>query len=63
MTNAQLYLAMGAPVLANAVLIGLLMAYIKLTPDSMRIDRRFDRHVCSLIGGITPRRGSTSPPG
>ena len=35
MTNAQLYLAMGAPVLANAVLIGLLMVYIKLTPDSM----------------------------
>jgi hypothetical protein len=27
MTNAQLYLAIGVPIAANAVLIGLLMAY------------------------------------
>jgi hypothetical protein len=28
MTNAQLYLAIGVPITANAVLIGLLIAYI-----------------------------------
>jgi hypothetical protein len=40
MTNEQLYLVIGAPMLFNAVLIGLLGAYIKAKFDG--IDKRFD---------------------
>jgi len=51
MTNIQLYLAIGIPSLVNAVLVGLLMAYINSRFDSVSqsvnqrfdaIDRRFD---------------------
>ncbi len=51
MTNEQLYLIVGAPVLFNAVLIGLLMAYVNSKFEGMAgglnerfraIDQRFD---------------------
>jgi len=47
MTNAQLYLALGAPVLLNAVMFGLLMAYINAKFEGVNqrfdaINRRFD---------------------
>ena len=38
LTNIQLYLAIGVPVLANAVIIGLLMAYTNAKLDAMRDD-------------------------
>jgi hypothetical protein len=34
-TNAQLYLAVGVPVLVNAILFGLLMAYINAKFEGM----------------------------
>ncbi|MGI8959882.1 MAG: hypothetical protein ACR2IV_09010 [Bryobacteraceae bacterium] len=40
MTNEQLYFAIGLPSLINAILIGLLMAYIKAKVDAL--DKRFD---------------------
>jgi hypothetical protein len=40
MTNEQLYLVVGAPLFFNAVLIGLLMAYINAKFGA--IDKRFD---------------------
>ena len=40
MTNAQLYLAIGVPVLVNAALIGLLLAYMNARFGS--IDNRFN---------------------
>lgn len=40
MTNEQLYFAMGLPVLLNAGLIGLLMAYMNARFNA--IDKRFD---------------------
>ncbi len=51
MTNVQLYLAIGIPILANAALIGLLLAYFNARFDGMSnsinhrfdaVDRRFD---------------------
>jgi hypothetical protein len=54
MTNAQLYVVIAAPVLANAVLFGLLLAYINAKFEGVNqrfesinqrfeaIDRRFD---------------------
>jgi len=47
MSNAQLYLSIGVPVIANAVLVGLLLAYMnaKFENVSQRfeaVDRRFD---------------------
>ena len=51
MTNEQLYLIVGAPMLFNAVLIGLLMAYVNSKFEGMAgglnerfraIDQRFD---------------------
>jgi hypothetical protein len=47
MTNAQLYLAIGIPMLFNAGLIGIMLAYInaKFTGVDQRfanVDRRFD---------------------
>jgi hypothetical protein len=47
MSNAQLYLAIGVPILANAALIGLLLAYINAKFEGVNqrfegIDRRFD---------------------
>ena len=54
MTNVQLYLAIGIPVALNAVLVGLLMAYINAKFEGVNerflgvnqrfdaIDRRFD---------------------
>jgi hypothetical protein len=54
LTNEQLYLVIGAPMLFNAVLIGLLLAYINAKFESVdarfaainqrldSIDRRFD---------------------
>jgi hypothetical protein len=39
-TNLQLYLAIGIPAALNAVLIGLLMAYINAKFDG--VNRRFD---------------------
>jgi hypothetical protein len=39
-TNAQLYLAIGVPVLLNAVMFGLLMAYINAKLDG--VNQRFD---------------------
>lgn len=40
MTNAQLYLAIGVPVLVNAALIGLLLAY--MNAKFAGVDARFD---------------------
>jgi len=40
MTNAQLYLALGVPMLINAAMIGLLVMYINARFEAM--DRRFD---------------------
>ena len=47
MTNVQLYLAIGVPILANAALIGLLLAYINARFDGVNqrfesINQRFD---------------------
>jgi hypothetical protein len=47
MTNAQLYVVIAAPVLANAVLFGVLLAYINAKFETVNqrfegIDRRFD---------------------
>ena len=44
MTNVQLYLAIGIPSLVNAVLIGLLMAYINSRFDlaNQSVNQRFD---------------------
>jgi hypothetical protein len=47
MTNAQLYLALGVPVLLNAAMFGLLMAYMNAKFDAVNqrfegINRRFD---------------------
>jgi hypothetical protein len=47
MTNAQLYLAVGVPILANAALIGLLLAYMNAKFEGVNqrfegVDRRFD---------------------
>src|SRR5437868_5165638 len=39
-TNMQLYLAIGIPILSNAALIGLLLAYINAKFDA--INQRFD---------------------
>ena len=39
-TNVQLYLAIGIPVVANAALLAMLLAYINTRFDG--IDRRFD---------------------
>jgi len=40
MTNVPLYLAIGVPVLANAALVGLLLAYMNAGFDG--VDRRFE---------------------
>jgi hypothetical protein len=40
MSNQQLYLLIGAPMLFNAVLIGLLVAYINAKFDA--VNHRFD---------------------
>ena len=40
MTNTQLYIAIGVPMLFNAALIGLLVAYINARFDA--VDQRFD---------------------
>ena len=45
MTNAQLYLVIGVPVLINAVMYGLLCAYLYVKFEN--IDRRFDAEVIS----------------
>ena len=44
MTNLQLYLVMGVPMLFNAVLIGLLMAYINAKIDGLdgKINQGFE---------------------
>ncbi len=47
MTNQQLYLAIGIPMLFNAVLVGVLLAYINAKFESVDqrfegMDRRFD---------------------
>src|SRR5438309_1435487 len=44
MTNQQLYLAIGIPILANAALVGLLLAYINAKFDSInaKFDAKFD---------------------
>ena len=47
MTNAQPYLAIGVPILANAALIGLLLAYMNARFDAVNqrfegINQRFD---------------------
>lgn len=40
MTNVQLYLSIGLPILVNSALFGLLLAYINTRFSS--VDRRFD---------------------
>ena len=40
MNNTQLYLAIGVPILANAALIGLLLAYINAKFEN--VNQRFD---------------------
>jgi hypothetical protein len=44
MTNVQLYLAIGLPMLANAVLVGLLLAYMNAKFEGLRsaMNERFD---------------------
>lgn len=44
MTNEQLYLVIGAPMLFNAVLIGLLVAYVNAKFESLsgRFESRFE---------------------
>jgi hypothetical protein len=47
MTDTQLYLAIGVPILANAAMFGLLMAYINARFDGVRgefngVNQRFD---------------------
>jgi len=47
MTDTQLYLAIGVPILANATLIALLLAYINAKSEATQrnfdaINRRFD---------------------
>lgn len=47
MSNTQLYLAIGVPILANAALIGLLLAYINAKFENVTqrfegVDRRFE---------------------
>ena len=44
MTDAQLYLAIGVPVLLNAAMIGLLLAYVNAKFDGLErgINQRFD---------------------
>ena len=47
MTNIQLYLAIGIPLLGNAVLVGVLMAYINAKFEGINhrfeaVDRRFE---------------------
>jgi hypothetical protein len=47
MTDTRLYLAIGVPILANATLIGLLLAYINAKAETTQrnfdaINRRFD---------------------
>jgi hypothetical protein len=47
MTDTQLHLAIGVPILANATLIGLLVAYVNAKFDASQrnfeaINRRFD---------------------
>jgi hypothetical protein len=47
LTDTQLYLAIGVPILANATLIGLLLAYINAKADAAQknfdaLNRRFD---------------------
>jgi hypothetical protein len=47
MTNEQLYVAIGAPMLFNAILFGLLTAFIKAKFDGIHrqfdaLDKRFD---------------------
>jgi hypothetical protein len=47
MTNEQLYLIIGAPMFFNAVLVGLLVAYMNAKFDGVNerfagIDKRFD---------------------
>jgi hypothetical protein len=46
MTDQQLYLALGAPMLFNAVLIGLLMVY--MNAEFAGVDKRFD--ACATFG-------------
>ena len=41
MTNQQLYLAIGIPLLFNAGMIGLLLAYMNVRFEA--VERRFDR--------------------
>ena len=54
-TNLQLYLALGVPLLLNAVLIGLLMAYInaKLDALSSKFESRFDSVDTRFIGCVS----------
>jgi hypothetical protein len=40
MTNEQLYMAIGVPILTNAALVGILMAYINARFNA--VDRRFE---------------------
>jgi len=40
MTNAQLYLVVGVPILANAVMFGLVWAFLRAKFEE--IDRHFD---------------------
>ena len=47
MTDVQLYIALGIPIFANAVVVGLLVMYINARLDAMRtiinsLDRRLD---------------------
>lgn len=56
MTDTQLYLAIGIPILANATLIGLLLAYINAKADST--DKRFDaleRHLSGQFAAVNGR--------
>ena len=52
MTNVQLYLAIGVPILANAALIGLLLAYINARLDG--VNQRFDS-VNQRFDGVNQR--------
>jgi hypothetical protein len=51
MTDIQLYIAVGLPVLFNAAIVGLLMAYLNAKIDGLRneMNARFDSQTQGLL--------------
>ena len=51
MTDTQLYLMIGVPVLFNAIFVGLVMVYINAKSESRRFDSMRDRWSSELNSG------------